>query len=348
MNLLEFFKLTEAKQVYFNNTKWPEGGLALYSKRRSPPNMVILPLDNQPIASSENLLIIRAKVRTGDKINIDNIRNGKKDPQWENAWYGWGRGHVDMDDVEKYPQVWSSKPINGQAALFRYLTTDIGLGRETYEQVIGPAPEELGDEAIQFHNARLFVPTNMSKRGLAAAMKTLEHVYQYLNAKNLGDLVQGDIRFVRLAANVGGTYNMGNGDMQVNPKIKDDGQTIYSLLHEYGHKYMEEVANRQAIVDRYTDLKMEGEGHMPDLDTASALQSAAEAIKPGTQIHYKGRGWLAKDRDYVVKSVSGGKVWVANTANPSRVVFSIAPLGLIRQPNRWEIEGDIDLPLEKI
>lgn len=290
-------------------------------------------------------MVMRAKVRTGNQMNRELIRRREQDPEWQEAWYGWGRGHVDLTNAEKYPQVFTAIPITGQAALFRYITTNLGLGRETYEQVIGPVPEDMGDEAIQFHNARVFLPAGASKRSLTAAMKTLEHVYQNLNAKGLSDVMTGDIRFMPLGKNVGGTYNMGNGDMQVSPKIKDSGQTIYSLLHEYGHKYMEEGGRRDEIVAKYEDLQLEGEGHMPNLDTATAIQDAVSRIQPGLRLTYTGRGRLAKDREHVVKSVSGGKAYVALAASPERVLYSIPARGLLN-PKKFQLQGDIELPLE--
>lgn len=349
MKFLEFIELVEAKQIFFGDTKSPPGGIMIYTSRRQPPNTAILPQDNKPASQSEDLVVVRAKVRTGNQMNRELIRRREQDEQWQTAWYGWGRGHVDLNLLQQYPQVFSFKKLTGQAAFYRYMTTDIGMDRSTYEQVIGPAPEDMGDEAVNFHGARLFLPTNMSKRGIQAATNTLEAVYQHLADSGTGFLfADSDIRFKRLPSNIGGNYDPNTGDMNVNPNIKNPPQTIYSLLHEFGHMLYYEyfgVNTRKEIADKFEDIKLEGEGYAGNVDYFMQLQDAMEKIEAGMPIVYKGRKQAWKRMgDMVVKhtGMHGDipSVWIDRAAGgpAGRVALQNA-----LNPKMWQLPVDINL-----
>jgi hypothetical protein len=349
MRLLELFSRLDEARVFTAGTDNPPGGVMLYSTKRGIPHTAVLPADRRPLTSSEEFLVVRAKTGTGKKIHREKISNQEDDIPWKEAWYGWQFRKVNPADLKKYPNVWTTSAITGRAPLFRFLTADVGIARNTFEELFGPVPQDMGDEAIQFHNARLFVPTTMGKRSIDAATKTLESTYQYLANKGLEWLFKGDIRFRRLRSNVAGNYDPDTGDLNVAPNIKSSGQTVYSLLHEFGHKYMEEIADRDAIVSMHDKLTSTGEGHMGDMDKASAMQTALDQLQPGTQMKYLGRKSKIKSNPYYTLSHKERKytrnhnrydLWyMYNTDDPDRKVrYGIEPEGLIN-PAQWHIEG---------
>jgi hypothetical protein len=227
-----------------------------------------------------------------------------------------------------------------------------------YDAVFGERPEEMGeDDFTPFHNARLFVPDNMSKRNYDAAIVTLENVYRHLDQAGEIDVFGGDIRFIPLSSNVGGQYDANHDNIAVNQSIKKSDSSVFSLLHEYGHRKMLALMTpeaRKVIKKKYADTKREGHSYGEDVDFGSAVLDAISQFKKGQELTYIGRKKDYKRNPYYVitdifkdpmkKDIIAK---LANTDNPSftRVHY---PLRMLLDPKKWKTEGmDLTPPERK-
>ncbi|GAG08207.1 unnamed protein product, partial [marine sediment metagenome] len=230
--------------------------------------------------------------------------------------------------------------------------------------LFGERPDMGEGDFMPFHNARLFLPDNMSKRGRENAISVLEGVYQKLEKADETATFGGDIHFASgMASNVGGLYDTINKDIKVNPRISRSDENVFSLLHEYGHKRMYEQmseAQHQEIKEQFLELRRSGESHMEDIDYASAVQDVLDRLQPGTEVNYIGREKRRKnDPHYQVKSINMYKGQLAiiltrptrnndtvdiayahNFLDPKK--WSIPTLGTERpkQKEKWQVHSD--------
>lgn len=238
--------------------------------------------------------------------------------------------------------------LKGRPRIYKYLTTDLGLPEQVYLNAFGQPPEMSGDEHVQFHNARLFVPDTMKPINIKAAQQVLEAVYHHLDEAGEIEVFGGDIRFIKLPHNVAGQYSVTNDNIVVNQSMKGaDSEAVYTLMHEYGHKKMHTSMEREAVKEietMYNELIHSGEEYMADIDYAAALHDAMARFEVGQEPHYRGRKKsYARNRDYVITAINPNKASaeLAYANNPERVVVEY-PLQLLLDPRKWEVEG-VDL-----
>lgn len=256
--------------------------------------------------------------------------------------------------MELDPSMFKVSHLKSRASLYRYVTTHHTIDSYYFEKYFGDVPEALDDESVSFHNARIFVPNNMSKRALNSNLAVLESAYTLLEEHNLEWLIQGTIRFQKLPKNVGGSYNLGTGELNVAPNMQRNSRTIFTLLHELGHKLEWEFLDsnlKDVLEKKYEDLlHYENHRYEPTMEAQMAMIQAMEAIQPGMEFKYVGRkSFLSKDKDYVVTKIEPidakqiFMVHAANTSNPEKTAFTIQLEGLFNQ-NRFKLPDSVKIP----
>jgi hypothetical protein len=132
-----------------------------------------------------------------------------------------------------------------------------------------------------------------------------------------------------------------------------NADSVYTLLHEYGHKKMHTSMDRATVKEidtKYGELRRSGETYMQDIDYATAVHHAISKFQTGQHLHYRGRQkQYARDPDYVIKSIDKNKASasLAIASDPSRVVVEY-PLTMFLNPRKWETAGmDLTPPKEK-
>ena len=244
--------------------------------------------------------------------------------------------------------------LNGRPRIYKYLTTDLGLPEQVYLDTFGAPPEMGEDEFVQFHNARLFLPDTMKPNNIKAANEILGSVYQLLDKAGEVEVFGGDIRFIKLPHYTAGQYSVTNDNIVANQSMKGaNAESVYTMLHEYGHKKMHTSMDRAAVEEidtKYDELIQSGETYMQDIDYATAVHHAISQFQIGQQLHYRGRQkQYARDPDYVIKSIDKNKASasLAIASDPSRVVVEY-PLTMFLNPRKWETAGmDLTPPKEK-
>ena len=362
MKLLELFAKLEEGSLFHRGTGTVSG---IYpSSRGNTPNVVFMARDGKNLKQSEYVTAIKVQPRKLKQL-YDALLTKKYTTRDITAEEEALLPHINaLRSLDITPQslgVMQALPVKvmdlrGRARIFKYVTTDLRQPMGVYQAVFGDPPAEMEEsEFMPFHNARLFVPDTMASRSRAAAIATLEQVYKHLEQAGETDVFRGDIRFVRLNPGVGGIYDINHHDIKVSPNIRKSSQTVYSLLHEYGHKrHLEDMndAQREIIKDKYRELKMEGEGYVEDIDYASAMLDAFGKFAPGTEIHYIGRKRdYKRDPHYVIKDVfeKGGNYYakLANASNP-KVTLVAYPLMNFLNPKKWRMDGvDLTRPERK-
>ena len=244
--------------------------------------------------------------------------------------------------------------LSGRPRIYKYLTTDLGLPEQVYLNTFGAPPEMDDGHFVQFHNARLFVPDTMKPINIKAANETLEAVYQHLDDAGEIEVFGGDIRFIKLPHNVAGQYSVTNDNIVANQSIKGaNADSVYTLLHEYGHKKMHTSMERAAVEEvesKYRELLRGGETYMQDIDYATAVHDAISQFQVGQHLHYRGRQkQYARDPEYVIKSIDEKRASanLAYAKDPTRTIVEY-PLPMLLNPRKWETEGmDLTPPTEK-
>jgi hypothetical protein len=366
MKFLEF--LNELRRKYIHRTNGSVSGLYANSNSATLPGTVFVPRDGRDLKQSEQIIAIKVQPRKLMAVKNEllnktyNYRNAT--PSDEAQLMLINKLHIlDLDGESSLANLANNLPVTvteltGRPRIFKYITTDLGLPVMIYDAVFGERPEEMGKANFTpFHNARLFVPDNMRKRNYDAAIVTLENVYQHLDQAGEIDVFGGDIRFVPLASNVGGQYDADHDNIAVNQSIKKSDSSVFSLLHEYGHRKMLSLMTpeaRENIKKKYRDVKREGHSYNEDIDYASAVLDAISQFEVGQNLTYIGRQKNYKrNPDYVITDIFKDPekrdimAKLANTDDPSftRVHY---PLRMLINPKKWKTEGmDLTPPERK-
>lgn len=243
--------------------------------------------------------------------------------------------------------------LNGRPRIYKYLTTDLGLPAQVFQNTLGELPEMDEGDFTQFHNARLIVPDTMKPANIKAATATLEAVYQRLDQAGEIDVFGGDIRFVKLPTYTAGQYNVTNRDILVNQKLSNvNMSSLYTLLHEYGHKKMYELMTPEAVKElqqKYSELLGSGEQWSEDVDYASAVMDAASQFQAGQHLTYIGRKRAYKrDPNYVIKSITPDLYAnLTHADDTDRVVVKYPMINLL-DSKKWKADGiDLTPPARK-
>jgi hypothetical protein len=194
----------------------------------------------------------------------------------------------------------------------------------------------------------------MKPNNIKAANEILGAVYQLLDKAGEVEVFGGDIRFIKLPHNISGQYSVTNDNIVANQSMKGaNADSVYTLLHEYGHKKMHTSMDRATVKEidtKYGELRRSGETYMQDIDYATAVHHAISKFQTGQHLHYRGRQkQYARDPDYVIKSIDKNKASasLAIASDPSRVVVEY-PLTMFLNPRKWETAGmDLTPPKEK-
>jgi len=319
-------------------------GIGLAGSRRGLPTLVLMSQTGSNIKETETIYAIVVKPRVGETL----FRSTDPEDTFVELWAQFkfnGKVLNYFHLYKNYPKVFKIIPLNGKANIFKTLTTDLGMPVPLYEQLFGEIPEDLGEEHYtDFHGARVFIPDNTRAANQKAMIDVLESLFQYLKASGFGFLFKGDIRFHRLPGRKIGVYYPKTGDMVIQPSVKKSKLVIYTLIHEFAHKFWYEFMDEAArikVKEKYTELKRAGISH----DSSGSSHSKAKAelaknIQPGMEFVYKGRKKAFKKwGEFVIKSVDGEKFWAAPTERPDITAMSGSIGIFISNPSRWELKG---------
>lgn len=352
MRLLELFaRLDELTQRVFTRNIGPI--TAVYGSAKADiPTHIFIANDAQDLHSANNAtavqlqptsinkmytLLLRKVHQTGDATDtdklviqvIENLQRLRVSPE--------AMAHM----AKILPM--KIRELPSRAAMYKYVTTDLGKGVSIYDHLFGERPVMGEEDYMPFHNARLFLPDGMTKRGRDSALNVLETVYQKLEHADEATTFGGDIHFAKMASRVGGTYDVIDHDIKINPRISKSDENVFSLLHEYGHKRMYEQmskAQHDEIKKKYWDLKRDGETHMEDLDYAAAVQDMLGQLEVGTPITYVGRKRNFKNiGQFEIKGLEQykGKLAVQLSRQGKTATVAIIHPGNILDPKKWDV-----------
>lgn len=363
MKLLEFFgQINELRGRIFLKGDGPILGLYGSAGARIP-TFIFVSSDGSDLKYADDIYAL--------KIQPNNLKKLKREIMMKQARGGGATGSDEAyltmislfeslsltgEQVRSIGQHLPAKitELSGRPRIYKYLTTDLGLPEQVYLNTFGAPPEMDDGHFVQFHNARLFVPDTMKPINIKAANETLEAVYQHLDDAGEIEVFGGDIRFIKLPHNVAGQYSVTNDNIVANQSIKGaNADSVYTLLHEYGHKKMHTSMERAAVEEvesKYRELLRGGETYMQDIDYATAVHDAISQFQVGQHLHYRGRQkQYARDPEYVIKSIDEKRASanLAYAKDPTRTIVEY-PLPMLLNPRKWETEGmDLTPPTEK-
>ena len=366
MKLLEL--LNELRKRFTHRSIGSVSGLYANSNSATLPSEVFVSRDGRDLKQSEQVLAIKIQPK-----KLATLKNEllKKKHTYHNATPSdhalimlINQLHqLDLDGDNSLASLANNLPVTvteltGRPRIFKYVTTDLGLPVVIYDAVFGERPEEMGeDDFTPFHNARLFVPDNMRKRNYDAAIVTLENMYQHLDQAGEIDVFGGDIRFIPMASNIGGQYDVDHQTITINQGINKSESNVFSLLHEFGHKKMFALMSdeaRKAIKQKHSEVRRGGHTYGEDIDYVSAVMDAVSQFEVGQNITYIGRRKdYKRNPDYVINGIFKDSetqtvmAKLANANDPSFVRVNYPMHGLLN-PKKWKAEGmDLTPPVRK-
>lgn len=291
--------------------------IAFKAKSGGTPSLVVSASDGGSLMTSEKMLVIIIKTRTLEAYLKDAEKNHiYKQFHDLTKCYTAIRRITGITEVAplmmEYPEFFKVKEVSGRGEIYRHLTVDLKMPQKSWETYFGYVPEVAEDAYTAFHNAKVFFPTGTREKRKEALLSVLEPVYNYLAGHKLQDVFRGTVRFIRLRPGVVGQYDPRTKDLDVSPNANHTAQVTFTLLHELGHKHFFEFlpqATRDAIKDKFLELRHSEEFNQMDTKTALNQQKISELIQPGSILGFTGKNRMMKKFHYFkVDSIKGDDV----------------------------------------
>lgn len=207
-----------------------------------------------------------------------------------------------LDDIKRYPEIFTIKVIRGLKNLYKVLTVDLNVNAQWWERFFGPVPEgQEHEDFVPFHKAKVYFPSTMQKNRKKALLELLEEIREPFFRHGMGDVISGEIRFVKIPSSVLGWYMPKTRDIKIQPNVREGNQVVFTLLHEFCHKlYFEFLSHDERIElgKKFWDLTGEERGN-PTAQAAARSEITGD-LHPGQALFYSGR---------MKKLLRFGKVW---------------------------------------
>lgn len=344
--------LSEASYKFLRTLN--DGTRMYYGRKRAPiPGVIFKPADGNTLMNSNHIFSVVVNNAAGTKlwkqIVDDNpggtVTQNSTEHQFLQLWSNLGNAtqdSVDLRAMSDFPKIFKIAELYGRERMFKFITTDLRVHPELFVSMFGEIPD-LGEEHfVKFHDARVFIPDNARAAAKKSMMDVLETLHQHLRANGFGFLFHGDIRFIRLAGGAIGTYNIKTKNMNIQPAAKKSKNVIFTLLHEFSHKYWFEYMDagaRDKVKKKFLELRRSRITHQSDTSVRDAsIEELRANIIPGMKVIYKGRKRNFKRYSpYIIKDITDeGKLRIASEDDSSNFVRAELPLGGLLTP-RWEI-----------
>ncbi len=300
------------------------GGVAFFGRRNAPtPGMLVKPNDTTSLMNAESMTIIQVNVAAGNRLWKQWYINHTGDEytlegRFISIWrhLGTENSFKNIQNLGESPEVFKISIVEGREKIFKVMTTDLRMPLPVYEKYFGEIPDLGEDHFIKFNGARVFIPDNMRAATRKRMLSILEELFQILKSFGFGFLFHGDIRFIKLDGNTAGLYMVKHKTMSIQPFVKKNSGVIYTLLHEFTHKYWYEYMDEKArlkVKQKYNELRKNGVGHIEDSgDFDAAKANVVDSIKVGTPVEYVGRKQVFKRIKYfTIGSIAGNGDWSA-------------------------------------
>lgn len=264
------------------------------------------------------------------KINATKIAAWYKET-YRRKYYEVGFGDQDTDRLEIYRSILALRADSGDALqkamrdpilkqwighqritrtqAIKIVTTDLKVPLSTAERKFGAMPTQLTETEIKIGNSQLYFPEGARESNIKTLTSLVTNVYNDLKSHGLEKLFTHPIRFVKNLGNVLGYYAQLDKDIKIAYTASNDDRTVFTILHEYGHKYYYEFFNqRPAVKDRWLSLRRDGTSFR-DSDVFKSNDEQRKKLlahlKVGDVLISKGRKFKG---EWVVKDIIGNKI----------------------------------------
>ena len=302
------------------------------------PALVILSLDNTSIKESENFLAIIIKSRTLDNALSDlwqkshsfGVEKSEMKADYDalsnirSSLYSGGDKLLSIIDNirnNKSP-FFTTKEIKTKGSLYKFMTTDMKMGNAFYKQVFGeiPSHDTMDSSYTKVGDAKLLFPDGIRESNKEALINLIKEVKSKLDDKGLGNLVSGIIHFMNFTGNRIGDYNLVDGQLRIHPNVKKSNDTIFTIVHELGHKLYHEVISDK-IPQIKEDYLLQMKNYKPKSPDMNAIRGDLDFLKKlhvGMVVTYSGRKKNFKDiGNFKIAKISGGQVELSTTEKSS-------------------------------
>lgn len=287
--LAETTILREASFTYAQSSPYC---VAFKQVRMGIPSLVIFSDDGKPLTQSAKITVMQVAVRkltdiwrsrpSGSDEPIDKARQAL----WTTQGMLANRGAF-----QQFPEYFRQTVLDGRPAIYRTLTTDLKMPEGAFRRYFGEPPELThGEHYEPFHNARLFFPETMRATRQKALLAMLGECYDVLTGAGLGAVFGCDVRFVQQKQSAAGLYYVNTDDMRIAPQAENSKSVVYTLLHEYGHRFFNRFASpetRKRVKDKYWELRIEGVRYVDP--QAAEKKEVRNKLQVGTKLRYTGK-----------------------------------------------------------
>lgn len=265
--------------------------VAFKQVRMGIPSLVIFSDDGKQLAQSEKITVMQVATRKltdiwrSRRMDADEPIDKARQALWTTQGMLAGRSLF-----RQFPEYFRETTLDGRPAIYRTLTTDLKMPEGTFRRYFGTPPELTHGEHYQpFHNARLFFPETMRATRQKALLAMLGECFEILTGAGLGTVFGCDVRFVQQKQSAAGLYYVATDDMRIAPQAENSKSVVFTLLHEYGHRFFMRFAppeTRKLVKEKYWQLRIDGVRYVDP--QAQEKKDARSKLQVGTRLRYTG------------------------------------------------------------
>jgi len=293
----------------FLNYRQSDAGVAFYaSQKASAPTLIILPMNGDRLTATQ-FTAVHIRARVGEQwykqlrgitqrggVHALTTTESLFVRLWEAVMPMIGIGGelamkrlLGSGGLELFPQIFKVVQIPTKAKLFHYLSTQ-GMSAGVFKDYFGSVPEKSEEHAEQIDNASVYFPANMRPKRKQMLRQFLHTAHEILQRNGLGHLFAGQIVFTPLRGKHIGNWHPDTGQMRIKPDTTNDRSNLFTLLHEYGHKFLDtELGGQEAVKGEFIRAIQAGHHHERLDLLRNVRQAAEEIVKPGLRIEKLGR-----------------------------------------------------------
>ena len=324
------------------------------------PSLVLLSVDTPDLQTAKIVRAISIKTRIGKNRVLQTAEKygpAASGDEFTFLWYQAQDKTVTNDDwqrliraMRKFPEIFKISELRGPAQIFKFITTDLRLPLIIYRQFFGEPPQLGKKDTQRFYNSQVFFPETARASTRKVMLEVLELVHQHLKEAGFEFLFNGDIRFVSLGGKQLAHYAVKGKDIRVNPRVKASKDVLYSLIHEYGHKFWYEHMSdeaRKTAKGKYIKLFRSRVRHQKDAREQDEKERLMKQFEVGMTIEYMGRKKQFKEpKFFKITKIMGNEFEAVATKGVRRPIIG-GSLALLFKPRRWKvIDHDTEFPSE--
>lgn len=164
--------------------------------------------------------------------------------------------------IEEFSQFFTIKELPNLKSIYNYLKFEMRVPDVLidyyFDYDISSIENEI--ENVQIGQSKILFPDNIKEKNKNDIIELVKTAQVFLNNKNVGFLLYGNISIVKLSNRVLGDYNSGTNTIRIDYNAKKSKTALLTIFHELGHRLLHKFFNYNVydqIRNKYKEVMLD-------------------------------------------------------------------------------------------